>query len=74
VKGRIIVTDWSKYAKPRSVRVEDDLWTQAGERAKAEGTNLSAVVNLLLQGYASQNLDLPRVELVWDRAADVAHR
>lgn len=63
----ITVTDWSKYAKPRSVRVEDQLWAQAGERAKAEGTNLSAVLNLLLQGYASRKLDLPRVELVWDR-------
>lgn len=61
------MTDWSKYAKPRSVRVEDDLWARAGERAKAEGTNLSAVLNLLLQGYASRKLDLPRVELVWDQ-------
>lgn len=60
------VTDWSKYAKPRSVRVEDALWAQAGERAKSEGTNLSAVLNLLLQGYASHKLDLPRVELVWE--------
>jgi hypothetical protein len=61
------LTDWSKYAKPRSVRVEDELWVRAGERAKAEGTNLSAVLNLLLQGYASRKLDLPRVELVWER-------
>lgn len=36
----------------RNVRVDDDIWVPAGERATAEGTNLSAVIRDFLADYA----------------------
>lgn len=36
----------------RNVRVEDSVWSAAGERAAADGTNLSALVRQWLGDYA----------------------
>jgi hypothetical protein len=38
--------------KPRSVRIEDDIWERAAAKAKAEGDTLSAVIRRALKSYA----------------------
>lgn len=38
----------------RTVRVPKERWTQAGEKAKAEGTTLTAVINACLERYIRQ--------------------
>lgn len=35
----------------RSIRVQDEIWDPAKERADGEGETMSAVINRLLDGY-----------------------
>ncbi len=37
---------------PRSVRVPDDVWNAARERAEREGTTLTAIILRALERYA----------------------
>lgn len=37
----------------RNIRVDDDLWIAAGERAAEEGTALSVVIRQLLEDYVA---------------------
>lgn len=37
----------------RNVRVDDDIWGPAGERAASEGTNLSALIRGWLEDYVA---------------------
>lgn len=45
----------------RSVRVTDDVWEKARYRANMEGVTMSYVVQVIMEGYASGMLDLPRM-------------
>jgi predicted DNA binding CopG/RHH family protein len=38
----------------RNVRISEELWTAAQERAEREGTNVSEVMRELLQGWVDQ--------------------
>ncbi len=38
----------------RTIRVPDELWRAASERAKADGQDLSAVIRAYLEKYASE--------------------
>jgi hypothetical protein len=37
----------------RNIRIDDELWSAAGERAKAEGTNNSELIRQWLEDYAA---------------------
>lgn len=54
-----------KYPPTRSFRANDELWAEAKERAGEEGKSMSAVMLLLLEGYARRMIDLPRTRLVF---------
>lgn len=41
--------------KPRNVRIEDDLWSEALAIAKASGTNVSEVIRSFLESYVERN-------------------
>ena len=44
-----------KQPKPlRAVRVEDEIWLPAQERAKAEGTTVSDVIRAALKRYGKK--------------------
>lgn len=45
----------------RKFRDPDNLWVAAGERATAEGTNVSALIRMWLEDYISG--EMPRVPL-----------
>jgi len=49
----------------RSVRVSNLSWSGAQKRATAEGRTMSAVVSLLVQGYAEGQVNLPTIQLVY---------
>lgn len=48
----------------RSVRVADELWAQAKARAKQDGVTISYVVQMLVNGYALGEFDLPEIKVV----------
>lgn len=48
-------------ATTRTARIPDNVWNQAGQRARADDTNMSHVVAALIGGYATGILDLPRL-------------
>lgn len=39
------------HTKPRSIRIDDDLWLAAGKAAKAEGRTITDVVKYALRRY-----------------------
>lgn len=44
----------SRGTTHRSVRVEDELWLPAKDKAEAEGTNLSDVIRDALRAYVME--------------------
>jgi hypothetical protein len=56
----------------RSVRVADTVWERAKNRAAYDGTNISKVINALLEGYSKGLLDLPRVEVHYTQPRETA--
>lgn len=50
---------------PHSIRTTDSMWTEAKLRAENDGTTVNAVLNMLLEGYATGQLDLPQVTKTW---------
>lgn len=56
----------------RSVRVGDTVWERAKNRAAYDGTNISQVINALLEGYAKGLLDLPTVEVHYKQPREPA--
>lgn len=58
----------SKYAPARSVRIDDDLWSRARERAKSDGITISEVINRFVEGYAEGHLDVPQMRMVYSSA------
>lgn len=42
----------------RFIRVPDELWNKAGERAHRENTNRSALINLWLDLYANNDTEM----------------
>ena len=50
----------------RSVRVSDEIWEAARERAAAEGVTISYVICLLLHGYAEEIIDTPEIVITED--------
>lgn len=52
----------------RSVRVPDEAWTAAKERAQAEGVAMSYVVAQLVEGYSIGAFNMPRLVKQFDRA------
>jgi hypothetical protein len=55
----------------RSVRVADDVWERAKRRATYEGSTISHVTALFVEGYANGLLNAPRVRVVYDSATTV---
>lgn len=55
----------SKYAPARSVRIDDDVWSRARARAKADGVTISEVINRFVEGYAEGRIDAPRLRMVY---------
>lgn len=46
---------WGEGKTPhRTIRVEDELWNAARERAEAEGSNLTAVITDALRKYVAK--------------------
>ena len=48
----------TKHTRIRHIRVPDDPWIPAAQRAEADGTTISAVVRALLERYAAGDLTL----------------
>lgn len=48
----------SKGTTLRNVRVSDDLWQAAQERAEAEAMNVSEVIRALLQAWVDRQIDV----------------
>ncbi len=46
----------------RSMRIPDDEWNAAGEAARANGTNLTAVIRAALRDYADTTKTPPTSE------------
>lgn len=49
----------------RSVRISDEVWERAKNRAAYEGTTVSHVLASLAEGYSKGLLDLPRVTVTF---------
>lgn len=47
----------------RSVRIADETWDRARNRAAYEGVTISYVIGSLLEGYSKGLLNLPKVEV-----------
>lgn len=54
-----------RYTPTRSVRIDDELWNRAKDRAGKEGVTISRATYLLVEGYALGLVNLPRVQLVY---------
>lgn len=50
---------------PRSMRIPDELWAQATERAEAEDYSMNAVILELVEGYANGKIALPKIVKVY---------
>lgn len=50
----------------RSVRVTDPSWDRATRRARLEGTNMSAVVQLFVEGYGRGLINAPQTRVVYE--------
>jgi hypothetical protein len=48
--------------RPRTIRVSDALWHNAGQRAHREHTNLSERVNVFLEQYADEDVETSLAE------------
>ena len=62
--------DESKYAPARSVRIHDDVWSSARERAKDDGITISEVINRFVEGYAEGHLAAPQMRMVYSDSGD----
>ena len=51
----------------RSVRISDEVWERARNRAAYEQTTVSHVINSLLEGYSKGLLNLPKVEVKYQQ-------
>jgi len=51
----------------RSIRIPDNVWEAAKARAERDGTNVSHVVNMLLDGYGRNLVSLPKVQVVFPK-------
>lgn len=49
-----------KVTKPRSVRVPDELWERARDRADSEGVTMSEVLHDFIEAYANGTVSLER--------------
>lgn len=54
----------------RSVRISDEVWDRARNRAAYEGTTVSHVIASLLEGYSKGLLNLPKVQVVYGQPKD----
>jgi hypothetical protein len=52
-----------KYDPVRSVRIPDDLWEMAKTRAKRDGVDMSKMMYLFIQCYATGIIDLPVITI-----------
>jgi len=53
----------SKEDPVRSVRISDEVWAAARNRAQREGVTISHVLVSIVEGYASGRMDLPHVSV-----------
>jgi hypothetical protein len=65
-----VVSRASKYPPVRSVRVDEALWARAKRRAKADGVTMSDVMFRFVEGYAKGMLNLPKVQVVYERPVE----
>jgi hypothetical protein len=47
------------------VRVGDELWNKAVNRATYDGVTISQVLYAFVEGYARGLIDLPRIEVIY---------
>ena len=55
----------------RSVRVPEDVWQRAKQRAADEGQTMSRVIGMLVWGWVTGQVSLPREHLVFDPVSGV---
>jgi len=53
----------SKEDKVRSVRISDEVWARARNRAAREGVTISHVLLSIVEGYGAGAVDLPKVSV-----------
>ena len=58
----------------RSVRISDEVWDRARNRAAYEGVTVSHVIFSLLEGYSKGLLNLPKVEVKYQHPKDLPNR
>lgn len=49
----------------RTIRVNEQNWNSAKERAHEEGTTISKIIGLFVAGYADRELDAPQTRVVY---------
>ena len=54
----------------RSVRVSDEVWERARNRAAYEGTTVSHVIFSLLEGYSKGLLNMPSVKVTYTQSKE----
>lgn len=50
---------------PRSIRITDEIWDPAVERAEAEGHSMISVITELVEGYGRGKISLPQIVKVY---------
>jgi hypothetical protein len=56
----------------RSARISDDVWDKAQRRATYEGVTMSQVIHEFVDGYGSNLVDLPKVEVTFAKPRTAA--
>lgn len=52
-----------KRSSSHSIRTADVTWNKAKDRAEREGVTLNSVLEAILEGYANEQLHLPKVTI-----------
>jgi hypothetical protein len=64
----------SKEDPVRSVRISDEAWAAARNRANREGVTISHVLSTIIDGYGSGQLDLPKVNVDYHAVTPIRRR
>ena len=57
----------SPHAPVRSIRIAEDVWVRAQARATHEGLTMSALVALLVKGFAEGAIDVPKIVVAYSQ-------
>lgn len=53
----------------RTIRVNEQNWNTAKQRAHEEGTTISKIIGLFVAGYADRELDAPQTRVIYPEKA-----